>query len=64
MAQGLPAADAARLGVFVHGLAGDGAAGRTGEMSLLARDILSGLPAAFRRVETAQPAATPFEVIP
>jgi NAD(P)H-hydrate epimerase len=64
MAQGLPAGAAARLGVFVHGLAGDVAAGRTGEMALLPRDILSGLPTAFRRLDTAPADATPFEVIP
>ena len=64
MAQGLPAGAAARLGVFVHGLAGDVAARRTGEMSLLARDILTGLPAAFRRLDAAPAAATPLEVIP
>jgi NAD(P)H-hydrate epimerase len=64
MAQGLPAGAAARLGVFMHGLAGDGAAGKTGEMALLARDILSGLPGAIRRLESAKTPTTPFEVIP
>jgi NAD(P)H-hydrate epimerase len=64
LAQGLDPGAAARLGVYVHGLAGDVAAGRNGEMAFLARDILSGLPTAFRRLEKAETNATPFEVIP
>ncbi len=43
--------DAAVLGVYVHGLAGDFAARKLGELSLMATDILSFLPDAFRRLK-------------
>jgi len=46
--QGLPPFDAARLGVHVHGLAGDMAATDFGEVSLIASDLLDYLPAAFQ----------------
>lgn len=39
------------LGVYLHGLAGDKAAERQGEKSLLASDIMACLPAAFLRLE-------------
>jgi len=42
--------EAARLGVHVHGLAGDLAAARFGEVSLLASDLIDFLPAAFQRL--------------
>ena len=48
LGQGLEAFEAAALGVHVHGLAGDLAAQRLGEPSLLATDILDELPAALR----------------
>lgn len=51
LAQGLGALDAARLGVYLHGLAGDLAAARTGEAALTAGDLLDSLPAAFLEVE-------------
>jgi len=51
LAQGLGALDAARLGVYLHGLAGDLAAARTGEAALAAGDLLTYLPAAFLEVE-------------
>jgi ADP-dependent NAD(P)H-hydrate dehydratase len=41
--------DAARLGVYLHGLAGDLAAKDLGEVSLIASDLVRYLPAAFRR---------------
>jgi NAD(P)H-hydrate epimerase len=50
LAQGIPAGVAARLGTYLHGLAGDLAAARVGEMPLLARDILNKYPAALRRL--------------
>lgn len=49
LAQGFRAFDAARLAVHLHGLAGDIAARRLGEVSLMATDILDALPAAIRR---------------
>ncbi len=49
LAQGMPPLEAARLGVYVHGLAGDLAAASLGEVSLVASDLLRYLPEAFRR---------------
>ena len=46
--QGLSVYEAACLGVHVHGLAGDLAAKKTGQISLTAGDILGGLPEAFK----------------
>ncbi len=48
LAQGYKAEDAARLGVYVHGLAGDFAADHLGQMSLIASDIVAALPQAFK----------------
>lgn len=48
MAQGLTAFDAARLGVHVHGHAGDLARDRHGAVSLIAPDLIDALPAAFQ----------------
>jgi ADP-dependent NAD(P)H-hydrate dehydratase len=45
--QGLEPYDAARLGVYVHGLAGDLAAKELGERSLIASDIVAYLPKAM-----------------
>ena len=50
MAQGIPAGRATRLGVYLHGLAGDLAAESLGEEGALAGDLLSALPAALRRL--------------
>ncbi|MFL6235141.1 MAG: NAD(P)H-hydrate dehydratase [Thermoanaerobaculia bacterium] len=47
LAQGLDALDAAVLGVYLHGLAGDLAASRLGEMALAANDLIEILPAAL-----------------
>ncbi|AMV71601.1 bifunctional ADP-dependent NAD(P)H-hydrate dehydratase/NAD(P)H-hydrate epimerase [Desulfuromonas carbonis] len=46
LAQGMQASDAAVLGVFLHGLAGDRLAARQGMAGLLASDLLRELPAA------------------
>ncbi|MEO0296829.1 MAG: NAD(P)H-hydrate dehydratase [candidate division WOR-3 bacterium] len=46
-AQGLPPERAAKLGVFLHSLAGDIAALKKGIYSLLAGDILEEIPSAF-----------------
>lgn len=48
--QGLVAFDAARFGVYLHGLAGDLAARRKGEVSLVAGDLIEFLPKALRLV--------------
>jgi ADP-dependent NAD(P)H-hydrate dehydratase len=47
MGQGLSNFDAAVLGVYIHGLAGDIAAEKLGQISLMATDIIASLPAAF-----------------
>jgi NAD(P)H-hydrate epimerase len=48
LCQGLTPWDAARLGVHVHGLAGDLAARDLGQVSLIASDLAKYLPAAFQ----------------
>ena len=48
--QGLSNFDAAVLAVYVHGLAGDIAAKKMGQISLIATDIIEALPEAFMRV--------------
>ena len=47
LCQGLEPFDAARLGVHVHGLAGDLAAADLGQVSLIASDLIDYLPKAF-----------------
>ncbi len=47
---GLPSGDAARLGVFTHGLAGDLAADAFGQDGLIAGNILDSLPTALKRL--------------
>ncbi len=51
IAQGMPAFEGAYAGVFLHGRAGDMAAEKYGERSLLASDVLEFLPEAIRAVE-------------
>jgi NAD(P)H-hydrate epimerase len=46
--QGLDPLSAARLGVHLHGLAGDLAAKKLGQVSMIARDLIDYLPAAFQ----------------
>ena len=43
IAQGLPAPQAARLGVYIHGLAGDKAREKLGAYGVIARDLLDAL---------------------
>ncbi len=45
--QGLPAFDAAQLGVYMHGLAGDIARDQSGTIGMIAGDIVDSLPDAF-----------------
>ena len=47
LAQGLSSFEAAKSGVYLHGLAGDLAAQNKGKISLIASDILEKLPEAF-----------------
>ncbi len=51
LAQGYDAETAARLGVYVHGLAGDIAARKQGETAMTAGDIVASLPMAWRMLE-------------
>ena len=57
LAQGLGAWDAARLGVYLHGLAGDLGAEAMGTHSLVAGDLIDHLPCAF--LKTGEGLATP-----
>ncbi|MCR4402101.1 MAG: NAD(P)H-hydrate dehydratase [Firmicutes bacterium] len=50
LAQGMSALAAAVLGTYVHGLAGDIAAARRGEMGMIAGDILECVPEALARL--------------
>jgi len=50
LAQKLPPAAAAAVGVYLHGAAGDAAASQLGEYSVKAGDILRFIPAAFKSV--------------
>lgn len=50
LAQGYPSFDAAKIGVYVHGLAGDYAAAKWSEQSLAAGDIIDKLGKAFRTI--------------
>ena len=51
LARGYQQADACRLGMYLHGLAGDIAAREKGRESLIAGDIIDYLPQAFHRLE-------------
>lgn len=51
LAQGINAWDAARLGVWLHGTAGDYAAAQFTARAMLARDVLACIPDAFRALE-------------
>jgi NAD(P)H-hydrate epimerase len=53
LAQGLRPIDAARLGVYAHGLAGDLAAAEKTERGMIAGDVIDKLPAAWRYLEGA-----------
>lgn len=49
LARGYNSFDAARIGVYIHGLAGDKAAGDLGQEAMNSRDIIDYLPKAFRQ---------------
>ena len=48
LAQGLSSWESARLGVHIHGLAGDLAAAELGQVSMIASDLIDFLPRTFR----------------
>lgn len=50
LAQKLPPGEAARIGVWVHGLAGDAAAMVLGELALTANDLIDFLPEVWQRL--------------
>jgi len=54
LARGCDAWTAATAGAYLHGLAGDQAAARLGQESLMAGDVVSHLPRAFRVLERAR----------
>ena len=51
LGQKLSLFDAARLGVYLHGVAGDLAAGERGPVGLIASDLLDRIPLAIRRYQ-------------
>jgi len=55
LCQGLEPYDAARLGVHVHGLAGDLAAEELGQVGMTAHDLVDFLPPAFLRLRRDHP---------
>ena len=50
LGQGLSAYDASKLGVYLHGIAGDIAASDKGEYGLIARDIVNAIPYAIKTI--------------
>jgi NAD(P)H-hydrate epimerase len=48
MAQNYDPADAALLGTYLHGLAGDEAASKNGMESVIASDIIDNIPQAYK----------------
>ncbi|MCX5771579.1 MAG: NAD(P)H-hydrate dehydratase, partial [Candidatus Hydrogenedentes bacterium] len=56
MAQGMGPLDAALLGVYVHGLAGDLAAAAKTQRAMIASDVINALPDAWRLLEQDTPA--------
>ncbi len=53
LAQGYPAEQAACLGVYLHGVAGDLAAEEKGEQGMIAGDLIERIPDAIKRTTTA-----------
>jgi len=51
LAQGVSTFEAARLGVFLHGKAGDAAAKKIGKTAMIATDIIDFIPYALNRVK-------------
>jgi NAD(P)H-hydrate epimerase len=64
LARGFAPDRAAYASVFLHGAAGDAAASRVGEESLIARDVIEALPRAFTRLrESADPDSAEVTVL-
>lgn len=61
LGMGLAPYDAARLGTYVHGRAGDLVRDRLGETGLIATDVIESLPLAFHELETRREPAGPPE---
>jgi NAD(P)H-hydrate epimerase len=61
---GLCAADAAKAGVYVHGVAGDIAAAKIGEYGVTATDISEAVPAAIRSLTDSREFPFPFKSAP
>lgn len=55
LCQGLEAFEALQLAVFVHGLAGDLAARKEGQLSMTAEDLLDATSQAFQLIQTLKP---------
>jgi hydroxyethylthiazole kinase-like uncharacterized protein yjeF len=51
LSQGYPAKEAAILGVYLHGLAGDIAAEKTSQEAMIASDLIDNLGAAFLKIQ-------------
>jgi len=56
LGQRLACFDAARLGVYLHGLAGDLVAAERGQVGLIASDLLDTIPLAIKRYQQSAPA--------
>jgi NAD(P)H-hydrate epimerase len=54
LAQGLPTEDALKLGVFVHGFAGDRVAMVKGQIGLIASDVIEALPECLKLLKAAR----------
>ena len=50
-AQGMEPEEAARMGVYIHGLAGEEAARQKGSYSVLARDLIDGIGTVLSNIE-------------
>ena len=55
LAQGVPPLEAAGLAVFLHGMAGDLAAARRGQIGMIARDLIDAIPHAIRQIQCHAP---------
>lgn len=54
LSQGFPPREAALVGVYLHGAAGDLAAEQKGECGMISSDIIDNLPLAWRKLEKNQ----------